>query len=273
MAVALVYARTGTASYRTKAANAIMSIIGTEGNARSLALGRNIASYVIAAELINLGNYDSAKDQQFRTWLRAILRRVNSEGRSIITCHEERPNNWGTMCGASRIASDIYLGDKTDLARAATVFHGWSGDRSAYAGFDFGDVNSWTCDTANLRAVNPVGCTKEGHDLSGAPIDDVRRGGSYKWPPAATNYAWGGLSAAIAQAEMLHRAGYPAYEWEQRAMFRGMEFVTKNMASSQSGSTEWLSWLANYRYGTNYPTKTPVAWGRLMHWTDWTHKR
>src|SRR5690349_20504749 len=71
LAVALVYARTGTATYRTKAADAIMSAIGTEKGGRTLALGRNLLSYVIAADLVDLRSYDAAKDQQFRTWLAA----------------------------------------------------------------------------------------------------------------------------------------------------------------------------------------------------------
>ena len=280
MAAALVYAKTGDTSYREKTADAIISAIGTENNpdpdcgnssggARSLALGRNLAAYVIAADLIDLKSYDAVKNQQFQTWLQGIIRRINCEGRTIISCHEERPNNWGTMCGASRIAVDIYIGDKTDLNRAANVFHGYVGDISAYNGFTFGSVADWAC--TPYRGLNPVGCTKEGQDVSGAPVDDVRRGGGFQWPPAPTNYAWGGFSAAAAQAEMLYRAGYPAYEWENQAIKRGMQFIATNMASSQSAPTEWLFWLVNFHYGTNFPAKTPISIGRLVGWTDWTH--
>ena len=35
-------------------------------------MGRNLVSYVIAADLIDLRSYDAAKDQQFRAWLRAV---------------------------------------------------------------------------------------------------------------------------------------------------------------------------------------------------------
>ena len=51
LAVALVYARTGQASYRAKAADAILSAIGTEKGGRTLALARNLVSYVIVADL------------------------------------------------------------------------------------------------------------------------------------------------------------------------------------------------------------------------------
>ena len=74
----------------------------------------------------------------FRDWLRQCLT-VVLDGRTLISTHEERPNNWGTAAGASRMAVALYLGDTTQLERCAQVFHGWLGDRSAYAGFDFGD--------------------------------------------------------------------------------------------------------------------------------------
>ena len=69
LAVALVFARTGDVTYRKKAADAIMSAVGTEAGGRTLALGRNLGGYVIAADLINLKSYDPAKDSQFRSWL------------------------------------------------------------------------------------------------------------------------------------------------------------------------------------------------------------
>src|SRR4029453_11386639 len=95
LAVALVYARTGNAAYRAKAGNAIMSAIGTEAGGRTLALGRNLVSYIIAADLIDLKSYNAANDQRFRARLSAV-RNANLDGKTLISTHEERPNNWGT---------------------------------------------------------------------------------------------------------------------------------------------------------------------------------
>jgi len=53
LAAALVYARTCDQSYRAKAADAVMAAIETENNDRTLALGRNLVSYVLAADLID----------------------------------------------------------------------------------------------------------------------------------------------------------------------------------------------------------------------------
>ena len=106
-----------------------------------LALGRELLAYVIAADLVKL---PADLDPAFRSWLDAV-RREDLDGRTLVSTHEDRPNNWGTHAGASRIAVALYLGDRADLERAARVFRGWLGDRTSYASFRFGDL-SWQAD-------------------------------------------------------------------------------------------------------------------------------
>src|SRR6185295_2047989 len=101
----------------------------------------------------------------------------NLDGQTLRSTHERRPNNWGTHAGAARVAIALYLGDDAELARAATVFHGWLGDRAAYAGFEYGDV-TWQCDPSKPVGIN-ASCVKDGHDIGGALPDDMRRGASF----------------------------------------------------------------------------------------------
>ena len=54
LAGALYSARTGDTTIRTKTVNAIMSAIGTEVGGRTLEPSRNLVSYIIAADIINL---------------------------------------------------------------------------------------------------------------------------------------------------------------------------------------------------------------------------
>ncbi len=275
LAVALLYARTGTASYRSKAADAIMAAIGTEDGGRTLALGRNLSAYVIAADLIDLKSYDAGKDKQFRDWLSSV-RSERLDGDTLIETHENRPNNWGTHAGASRIAADIYLGDKADLDRAAKVFAGWLGDRGSYAGFEFGDL-SWQADPKNPVGVNAPGTSKDGHSIDGALPDDMRRGCSFQWPPCHTDYPWGVMDGAAAQAQLLNRAGYPAWEWQSRALLRATQFLY-NLDKEEGGwwadgDNEWTIWLINYAYGSNFPTALPAGPGKNLGWTDWSHAR
>lgn len=269
LAVALVYARTGTTSYRAKAANAILSAIGTEAGGRTLALGRNLVSYVIAADLIDLKAYDAAGDQRFRAWLTTV-RRSALDGKTLISTHEDRPNNWGTHAGASRIAADLYLGDTADLARAVLVFRGWLGDRSAYAGFKYGDLD-WQADPSKPVGVNPAGATKDGHSIDGVLPDDQRRGGGFSWPPDKQNYVYEGLQGAIVQAELLHRAGYPAYGWSSSAIGRAYAWLHGPAAFPAEGDDTWQPWIVNARLGTTYPAGNGV--GKNMAWTNFSHGR
>jgi hypothetical protein len=269
LAVALVAARTGTASYRAKAASAILSAIGTETGGRTLALGRNLVSYVIAADLIDLHTYDPAGDQRFRAWLSAV-RRETLDGDTLVSTHERRPNNWGTHAGASRVAADMYLGDTADLARAAAVFQGWLGDRSAYAGFRYGDL-AWQASASAPVGINPAGAQKGGHPIGGVLPDDQRRGGSFTWPPPKENYVYEALQGALVQAELLSRAGYPSYGWSNQALLRAYTWLNTTDQYPATGDDTWQPWIINRRYGTTFPAGSGI--GKNMAWTDWAFGR
>jgi Alginate lyase len=266
---------TGGAAYRAKAAAAIAAAIGTEAGGRTLALGRNLASYVLAADLIALARADAALDARFRAWLRQVTAEV-LDGRTLISTHEERPNNWGTMAGASRIAVDLYLGDRTDLDRAATVFRGWLGDRTAYTGFAFGEP-SWQADPGAPVGVNPPGAAKAGLDIGGALPDDMRRGCSFTLPPCHTGYAWEALQGALLQAELLSRHGYPAFGWGDDALLRAALFLDRlNRLYGgwwADGDDAWQPWVVNHAYGTSFPATTPARSGKILGWTDWVYGR
>lgn len=272
LAKALVYARTGQASYRAEVVDALRIIThyNTEAGGRTLALGRELVAYVIAADLIDLGDADAELDAQFRTKLRALLTK-SLDGLTLQSTHEERPNNWGTHAGASRVAVAIYLGDSAELERAAAVFHGWLGNRAAYSGFSYGDL-SWQADPANPVGVNSLGAAKDGHNIDGALPEEMRRGGAFQWPPVPTGYPWEALQGALVQAELLQRAGYPAWEWEDRALLRAVEFLY-GIGWTPTGDDEWQVWLINRAYGVDYATNTTALPGKNIGWTSWTHSQ
>lgn len=275
LAVALVYARTGNAAYRAKAAGAIFAAIGTERGGRTLALGRNLPAYVIAADLVGLREYDAAKDAQFRAWLSGV-RRESLDGLTLISTHEQRPNNWGTHAGGARIAADIYLGDTVDLARAAAVFRGWLGDRGAYTGFKYGDL-SWQADRSAPVGVNPLGAAKSGYLIDGALPDDMRRGCSFRMPPCSTNYPWGAMEGALIQAQLLSRAGYDSWAWSDYALLRAARFLRELDHSYggwwATGDDTWQPWLINRAYGASFPVTLEKQPGKSMGWAAWTFGR
>ena len=270
LAKALVFARTRTETYRTQVLTALKTIIASgtySGNA--LALGRELAAYVIAADLIDLKTFAPATDLQWRTKIKELRNARTNEGGTLVECHEYRPNNWGNHCGASRIAVDVYLGDLTDLGRAATVTQGYLGNRTLYAGFKYGDL-SWQADSTRPVGINRKGATKDGHSVDGVLPDDQRRGGSFTWPPPKENYVYEGLQGVLAQALLLSRAGYDVWNWSDKALLRAFKWLHDQADYPAEGDDTWEPHVINYAYGTAFPAPLPARTGKNVGYTDWT---
>ncbi|MDH3691959.1 MAG: alginate lyase family protein, partial [Gammaproteobacteria bacterium] len=213
----------------------------------------------------------SEKDKIFRRWLGEV-RHKNLANRTLISTHEDRPNNWGTHAGASRAAAAVYLGDTADLQRTAQVFKGYLGDRSSYAGFKFGEL-SWQCNPDKPVGVNPKDCEKNGLSIDGVLPDDQRRCGPFSSPPCKTNYAWEGLQGAIVQAVILHHAGYDTFEWEDRALLRAYQWLYNEVGYPAEGDDTWQLPLVDYFYGTHFWNGKKTRPGKNMGWTEWTHPK
>lgn len=208
LAKALVYARTGIQAYKDAVIINCNAAIGTEddfpGNPQILGLSRNLLGYVIAAQLI--GPWDDRDPTKysgptgnngFRGWLIDVRTKcINNT--TLIRTHEERPSNFGTNAGASRMAADLYIntpGSRMDFASAAITFKGWLGDVTAWpfcspgqpeptgcnpptGCFNYG-LLSWQSDPANPRGINPLGAVisdQNGpHNVDGVLPDDLRR--------------------------------------------------------------------------------------------------
>lgn len=271
LAKALVYARTKEESYRKEVLGALRQIIfeRSEQGGRTLALGRELPAYVIAADLIELQNCDTTLARRFRKRL-VELRDHPLHGRTLISTHEERANNWGTHAGAARLAIAAYLQDRSELERCAQVFRGWLGERNAYADFKFGNL-SWQADTLQPVAINRKDATRNGHSLDGALPEEQRRSGAFTWPPQKENYVYEGLQGALVQAVLLHRAGYEVWHWSDRALLRAFQWLYEQANFPARGDDAWQIHLVNHFYKTSFPTTTPTRPGKNMGWTDWTH--
>ncbi len=269
MAKALVYARTGRKRYRDEVIAACNAAIGTEEGGKTLALGRNLIGYVIAAELVGL---PAEHDANFRQWLREVLSK-KLEGKTLRSTHEDRPNNWGTHAGASRAAVAVYLDDAAELERVAVVFKGWLGDRSSYAGFRYREL-WWQADEQRPVGINPKGATKliDGvpRSVDGVLPDDQRRGGALQWPPPKEPYVYEALQGALAQAVILHRAGYDVWEWQDQALLRAFSWLNQQAHFVAEGDDTWQPHVVNHFYGTGFPAPAPSRPGKNVGWTDWT---
>jgi hypothetical protein len=285
LAKALVYVKTGQVQYRNEVIQACMDAMETENGGRTLALGRELGAYVLAADLVGL---PSTEDTQFRNWL-SDVRTETLDGRTLISTHRDRPNNWGTMAGGSRIAAAIYLNDTTDLSECAMVFKGFCGDRTSWNKFSFKALY-WQYDSLNPVPINPKGATKNGPDehnnwairnIDGVLPDDQRRwqdsndpmSGEFIWCDSALKeeYPWESLQGVIVQAVLLHRQGYDAFNWEDQAVLRAYKWINEVANNPADGDDIWQMPLVDYYYGTSYWDSTRGSPGKNMGWTWWTH--
>lgn len=276
MAKALAYVRTGDERYRAEVIDLCSNVIDTEDDAGSgskwLAPSRKICGYVIAADLVGL---PESVDVSFKDWLRTVRNRTLS-GKTLISTHEGRANNWGTAAGATRLAIALYLDEPDEVQRCAQVFRGWLGDRSSYAGFKYGEL-SWQADPSRPVGINPKGAMKEGRNIDGVLPDDLRRAGSFRWPPPKENYVYGALQGVVAQAIMLERAGYAdVWQWEDRAIERAfvwMHDIADYLAEDAGGDDTHMLPVIEAEYGLDYWDGAPSDPGKIVGFTGWTHGR
>lgn len=268
LAKALVYSRTGEEVYRQSVIAACMAAMGTEQNGETLALGRKLLAYVLAADLVSLPATEEAK---FKNWLRNLLSQ-DVGGQTLRSANETRPNNWGLHCGATRAAIARYLGDATELERTARVFKGWLGDRAAYADFSYEPAGlSWQADPGAPVGINPVGATIQGHSVDGVLPDDQRRSGPFAWPPPKENYVYGALQGALMQAIILYRAGYDVWNWQDQALLRALRWLYTEANYPANWDDKWLIHSVNHFYQTHFPAPFPAGPGKNAGWTDWLY--
>ncbi len=298
LAVALVAAKTKDQAYRAKAVAAILSAIGTDANrdadcettpskARSLALSRNLPSYIIAADIINLrAGTDGNEGTRWANYVNYIRYKKNCRNNGSVPeynlseSHDNGSSNGDALAGGARIAAALYLGDSAEVEKAWQTYQRYSGDVTKCPSCrpnlnDNGISWSYTTDSSKQVAVNPAGSIKNGHKIDGAIVNDQGRGGAFSWPPGYTQYPWEGMQGYIMQAELLSRAGYPAYFIQNNAPLRTLDYqyyLSQQFGSQWMNNEPWVTWVINKAYGQHYPTKATGGGGKNMSWTDWTHQ-
>jgi hypothetical protein len=267
MAKALVFVKTGRQIYRQAVIRACMNAINTENDGTTLAFGRELMAYVIAAQLVKI---PPQQDKRFKQWLRQSLNKRLGE-RTLRSTHQDRPNNWGLHAGASRAAVAIYLNDLNELKRTANVFRAWLGESHYHPYFKFRKIKQWQANSKKPVGINPPGAMKQGHNIDGVLPDEQRRSGDFKWPPAKEGYVWEGLQGAVAIAVVLKRAGFTPFQWSDKALLRAFNWLHNEAKFPAQGDDTWQPHLINHYYGSNFPAPIPSRAGKNIGWTDWTH--
>lgn len=257
---ALYSVRVNNSTIKAKTIDALKSVVGTEKSSRGLEVSRNITCYAIAADLVGF------RDPAWVSWISALRTKPMTDGKTIVSTQETRPNNWGTHASAARIAIDLYLNSQLDLNRATNVFKGWLGDVTLYSGFKYGDL-SWQSGSPP-RAINPVGGTKAGHNIDGVLPDDQRRGGSFTWPPPCEGYVHEALQGALVAAQLLAFNGQPAFDWSNKALLRAYTWLYGHSCPA-TGDDGGYPFIVNKAYGTAFKGTRPAPMGKNMGFLDW----
>jgi hypothetical protein len=292
-ATALVAARLG-GDHVDAVRDAIEQVIDTEfgddgghgSDNRVLAWGRNVGSYVLAADLIDLGSVDPVLDERFRVWLRTMLTtssvRDSADRYSLRGADATDPGNWGAWSGASHTAIAAYLRDaaELELARASLERFMTSGEGFLYRDTwaISRDEDGWSSAldrSAPIPPVNPPGAVIEGRAVDGVIVADMRRGSvRFDWPPRFTTYPREALSGRVIQAEILGRFGIDAFDWGDEALRRA---AVRLVALEAATGDDWYEadqapmWILRERYpAADFEVAGPVV-GRMIAATDWTH--
>jgi Alginate lyase len=237
-----------------------------------LAALRNLQTYIISADLIDLATFDPALDAEFRRWLGSEIRARytgGGGGGSVVSVHRTKVNNFGTHAGATRLAAALYLGDEAEFRAARDVWQGWTTGDPAYVpdGLLWSGTD-WQCDLERPRGINPPGCTRDGHSLDGVLPEDQRRCGEYAWPPCRTTYVHGAADGLLLSFWMLARHGETPWEWGDQAALRQMRWKYEVGQPPDEGF-RWQIPVIEAAYGIDLAGNDPTATSTNFGFADW----
>lgn len=279
----------------------------------ALAPSRNIWNIVVAANLLEWNESGARAGQKatFSDFCRLLIGtsptppfdawdRFTGGFPSIPYTNETRPNNWGAMAGASRMAMALFLKDYTHYARVRDVFAGYmAGPGSSYNGFTFDVERSWhESPSGPLYAVNPPGAVAwdgSGRNFDGILTDDQRRGvctgscpdvpySSSVWDDNAgvcihrPGYVWEAGQGLVLQAIMCERRGSAGFGYATDGLKRVFAWIVGTGGHSwnedAADDDRWMAFALDEVYGTSHAaaissSNLPTKPGKMGGFTDW----
>jgi hypothetical protein len=293
LAAALVYARTGDVRYRDFVIKVNRFVIGSENSAstngtgdhdKSLAVMRQISAYVMAADLVGMdpnvtGSRAGWTGTVWKTWLGSLRAKQvgTTANKDTIIENNYMATNHSTWGFAARIAIDIYLGDRVDLAAAAERVKLFTGEITTGTPWTKSNAYdaSWACLTGapagSFTPINPASC---GAGKDGVIVEDASRSvhAFPTWDKAGIDYSFHGYGAQLVAAILLDRQGYDVWNWGDRAFKRVMDRLDRQGVATGNGrvTATHVSWIPRHFYGVNYPT-VPAKPSDTLGYTDWLY--
>jgi hypothetical protein len=299
VAGALYAVRTGDADMRAKVVNHLALAIKSPLT-RTLELGRGLAGYVIAANLIGYA------DPAFANWVHAMVTwkfgagdRWGGFDTILITDHAFN-SNWATQCRRSVVAASMYLkqvgtaaqqADADKWLKLSVLAHQRDiGARGNYSELPplTSSPTGWSGDADPVVGINPTGTTKSiggvMRNLDGArPADWLRakvdgredRLAEY-WPPNPVTYHWEGLGPQVVVGMILHQHNLVPFDAADNALVRGMNALYGRVPNDPpfinpaSGDDCSIPWIVNHFAKEDFPTSPDEMPDKAgIGWMDW----
>ena len=80
------------------------------------------------------------------------------------------------------------------------------------------------------------------------------------------------IEGALATAIMLERANVPAFDFQTSALRRAFVWLHDQAKFPAVGNDTWQPHVINFMYGTTFPAPVPSQPGKIVGFTDWTHR-
>lgn len=286
LAVALAGVRLGDAVLIAKAEACLKDAIGTEAGGDSMDVGRSLAAYVIAADILDI------RSGPIFDWLSSFTtKKIAHDNTGVPMTFRQRAWETGTnascQVGLCSVALAVYLRDRDWLEDNWNAYRRYCGDTTSPFQLkpnQFGDP--WQMDLSQRVGIQRKDAVKNGLNIDGANVDMGRSNPSPKptlsYDARMSLYPWVSLNGAIWAALILHRQGYPAFEIQDKAILRAVKFL-RRLAKDYNQPGWWgqdkkedVKWLAHIAYPNDlplseYPITLPVADHDQVGWSDWTH--
>ena len=282
---ALVYARTGDAAYKTKVIDKIKEV-AVAGPLDSLAMFRQIGSYVRAADLVGMPRDTIvASGETWGEWTaRMMTDPVGDHDKWDSVEHGAyAPNTYGAYARDAYVSLALYNNDPDRLLNAYQITARWLGDLQFPNPFEkptnVAMANGWYCATgfdttapahylAVQGVINPADCDPV---KAGINVEGASPGGP---PPTITgdglDSQLAALDGTLAAAIMLSRHGYPEI-WTagDRAFKRNAVRIDVDASASiWPALLRNIPHVVNDLYGTSLP-EVATTTGRSLGFTDW----
>lgn len=284
LSVALDGVRLDDAALIAKAKACLTDAIGTEAGGDSMDVGRSLAAYVMAADVLDI------RSGPIYEWLAGFrTKKIPHDNTGVPMTFRDRAWETGTnascQVGLCSLSLAVYLRDQEWITDNWNAFRRICGDRTSpfkLKANQYGDP--WQEIPGDRVGIQNKGAKVNGIDVDGAYVDMGRSNpkpvAALKYDERMSLYPWVSLNSIIWAGAIFKRLGYPAFEIQDRAVLRAVMYL-RRLARDYNQAGWWgqdkkedAKWIAHVAYPADlplseYPIHLPVAGNDQVGWSDW----